>query len=61
MWFIFTVSPLSAMLMYHTIGYHVYANDTQLYISFKCKQPMEAISKLNSCLTDIRRWIITNK
>ena len=43
----------------YKIGYYVYADDTQLYISFKCKQPLEAIS--NSCLSDIRRWMITNK
>ena len=48
---------LSAILIYHNIGNHVYAED----ISFKCKQPFEAISKLNSCVTDIRRWMITNK
>ena len=42
--------PLSAILTYHNNGYHVYADDTQLYVSFKCKQPWEAISKLNSCL-----------
>ena len=53
--------PMSAILRYHNIGYHVYADDTQLYVSFKCKQPLEAISKLNSCLADIRRWMITNK
>ena len=53
--------PLSAILMYHNIGYHVYAGDTQLYIWLKCNQPLEAISKLNSCLADIRRWMITKK
>ena len=52
---------MSAILKYHEIGYHVYADDTQLYISFKCKQPLEAISKVNSCLSDSRRWMITNK
>ena len=52
---------MSAILKYHKIGDHVYADDTQLYISFKCKQLLEAISKVNSCLSDIRRWMITNK
>ena len=53
--------PMSAILKYHKIGYHVYADDIQLYISFKCKQPLEAISKVNSCLSDNRWWMITNK
>ena len=53
--------PMSAILKYHKNGYHVYADDNQLYISFKCKQQLEAISKVNSCLSDIRRWMITNK
>ena len=53
--------PLKAILMYHNNGYHVYADETQLYISFKCTQPLEAILKLNSCLADIRRWMITKK
>ena len=52
---------MSAILKYHKIGYHVYVDDTQLYISIKCKQPLEAISKVNRCLSEIRQWMITNK
>ena len=26
--------PLGAILKYHGIGYHIYADDSQLYISF---------------------------
>ena len=43
--FCFYLLPMSTILKYHKIGYQVYADDTQLYISFKCKQPLEAISK----------------
>ena len=53
--------PLNAIFKYHKIGYQVYVDDTQIHITFKCKQPLEAIPKINSCLSDIMRWMITNK
>ena len=55
------VLPLRAILRHHNIGYHVYADDTQLYVSFKCKQQLEASSKLNSRFADIRRWMIRGR
>ena len=45
--------PLGAILKYHGIGYHIYADDTQLYISFKCNNPLASLPKLN-CISDIR-------
>ena len=53
--------PLGAILRHHNIGYHIYADDTQLYISFKCKEPLESLTKLNMCISDIRVWRIKNK
>ena len=41
------------------VPFYVNADDALNFISFKCKQPLEAISKLNSCLSDIRQiWQI---
>ena len=36
-------------------------DDTQLHISFKCKDPLESLTKLNMCISDIRGWMIKYK
>ena len=53
--------PLGAILRHHNIGYHIYADDTQLYISFNYNDPLESLTKLNTCISDIRKWMIKNK
>ena len=53
--------PLGAILRYHSINYHIYDDDTQLYISFKCNTPLASLIKLNNCISDIRVWMINNK
>ena len=29
--------------------------------SFKCKDPLESLTKLNMCISDIPEWMIKNK
>ena len=53
--------PLGAIWKYHDISYHIYADDTQLYISFKCNNPLASLPKLNNCISDIRVLMIKNK
>ena len=53
--------PLCSILKHHNIGYHIYADDTQLYISFKCNDPLATLPKHKSCISDIRVWMIKNK
>ena len=53
--------PLCAILKKHSIGYHIYGDDTQLYITFNNKEPLTSLTKLNNCISDIKVWMIKNK
>ena len=61
--FCLNLLPLGAILRYSSINYHnvIYADDNQLYISFKCNTPLASVIKLNNCISDIRVWMINNK
>ncbi len=60
---IYTI-PLGDIVRKHNMSYHLYADDTQLYLSFDSKVPSagpEAIARLESCIADIRQWMLVNK
>ena len=46
----------------YNVNYHFYADDSQMYVSFKPTQNDAdyALNKLESCLTEIREWMIGN-
>ena len=39
----------------------MYADDTQLYISFNTQDTTSAISKLERCVAEIQEWMVINK
>merc|ERR1712121_49758 len=53
--------PLSDIVQCHSLSYHMYADDTQLYESAEPNNTSCLFSNLQSCVSDIKLWIMHNK
>ena len=54
-------TPLSSLVSGHAIPHHVYADDSQLYVSFSSGDSAAALNGLQSCLASVQSWMSTNK
>ena len=59
----FITTPLGAIARKYQLNFHLYADDTQLYMSFKPNNveslPL-VISNIQNCVIDIKSWMTTN-
>lgn len=51
--------PLGSIIRKHSVNYHCYADDTQLYLSIKPDDTNQLV-KLQECLKDIKSWMTYN-
>ena len=55
-------SPLKDIIQKHGISCHTYADDTQLYLTFRPGVDINNVcSRLEECICDIKRWMLCNK
>ena len=54
-------TPFNSLISGHAIPHHLYADDSQLYISFSSGNSAPALNGLQSCLASVQSWMLTNK
>ena len=62
--FLMYTSPIGDILREHCIDFHLYADDTQLYVTFETSslEEMEfAKCKVEACVSEIDKWMMSNK
>ena len=54
-------TPIAHLLQLTPFSYHLYADDTQIYISFNSNESLENLQFLASTLDNVHAWFLSNK
>ena len=55
------ITPLAVLLQSSGLLHHIYADDTQLYISFSAKDSTSALSRVSTTLGSVHAWLTRNR
>ena len=58
--FLLHTSPLGDIMRHHKVNFHLYADDTQLYLTFKSSTADLAKLVIEDCVRDIDAWMIVD-
>ena len=59
--FCINMLPIGSIMRHHDIDFHIYADDTQLYVSFGWSRHNVGLDRINLCISDLQIWMIRNK
>ena len=54
-------APIADVIKRHGMGFHFYADDTQLYMSFKPVDVLQSKSLIERSIQDVQQWMVVNK
>ena len=53
-------TPLSTLVLYRSVNHHLYADDTNIFISFALTTFITTVSQLQDTIYDISSWMTAN-
>ena len=54
-------TPLSSVIQGHNLDHHLYADDTQIYISLTTPDACRSLNQVRDCLQDVSLWMKNSK
>ena len=54
-------TPLGNIIKNHNLNYHMYADDTQLYLSIEPTNLSDLIHSFEKCIHDVKNWMLHNR
>ena len=54
-------TPLSSLISGHSIPHHLYADESQMHVSFSLGDSAAALNGMQSCLASVQTWMSMNK
>ena len=54
-------TPLGAIIRNYNLSYHMYADDTQLYMSVEPSKISSLVSNMEACVNSVKDWMLTNR
>ena len=54
-------TPLSSVIQSHNLDHHLYADDTQIYVSLTTPNTCRSLNQLRDCLQDVSLWMKNSK
>ncbi len=54
------ILPIGDIIRRHSISFHLYADDNQLYLSIDTSQLTHGMAQVERCIEDIRSWMASN-
>ena len=54
-------APIADVIKRRGMGFHFYADDTQIYMSFNPADALQSKSLIEKCIQDVQLWMVANK